>query len=95
MSAGVMNQQGIMKLNLRSMTNATRRSTKLERKHDNVENRDIAPLQNTTRDVVIVANRLIKCMMNVLHDTVSVQSSTKYATCCRQKKFTRLKTKIC
>ena len=36
---------------------------------------EIPPLQNTTTDVVIVANRLIKRVMNVLHDAVSVQSA--------------------
>ena len=50
---------------------------------------EIPPLQNTTTDVVIVANRLIKRVMNVLHDAASVQSSKKMghcATCCRQNK---------
>ena len=41
----------------------------------NVVNLEIPPRQNTTTDVVIVANRLIKRVINVLHDAVSVQSA--------------------
>ena len=52
---------------------------------------EIPPLQNTTTDVVIVANRLIKRAMNVLHDAVSVQSAKKWVIGLR----VAVKTKIC
>ena len=70
----------MIKLHLRTMTKVGKK-TWLE----------IPPLQNTTTDVVIVANRLIKRVMNVHHDAVSVQSAKKWVIGQR----VAVETKIC